>query len=105
MGFLCFLLNNPEILEKWLTSKKYGKVTRSRAERIKKLMEEVNKIIADSEMGKDCEIGQSYFMKEKIDKTKMDNIFKRKISPLLNEYYINDPDKIDEIKKLFDDFS
>ena len=65
----------------------------------------VNEIIADSEMGKDCEMGQSYFMKEKIDKTKMDNIFKRKISPLLNEYYINDPDKIDEIKKLFDDFS
>lgn len=98
-------LADPEILEKWLTSKKYGKETKSRAERVKKLMEEVNEIITASEMGKDCEIGQSYFMKEKIDKTKMDNIFKRKISPLLNEYYISDPDKIDEIKKLFDDFS
>ena len=97
-------LADPEILEKFLTSKK-GKVTKSRAKRVRELMEKVNEIIADSEMGKDCEIGQSYFMKEKIDKTKMDNIFKRKISPLLNEYYINDPDKIDEIKKLFDDFS
>mgnify|MGYP001480852316 FL=1 len=68
-------------------------------------MEKVNEIITASEMGKDCEMGQSYFMKEKIDKTKMDNIFKRKISPLLNEYYINDLDKITDIKKLFDDFS
>ena len=60
-------LADPEILEKWLTSKK-GKVTKSRAKRVRELMEKVNEIIADSEMGKDCEMGQSYFMKEKIDK-------------------------------------
>ena len=73
-----------EILSKWLNGKGTStKVT----EKVVSLMDDINDAIAESSIGEECQIGQSYFMKENLDKNKLQKIFVHKILPLLKEYY------------------
>ncbi len=64
-------------------------------------MDEINNIIAQSSLGEECQIGQSYFMKDNIDKTKLEKIFNYKILPLLKEYYFADKNQIKNIESKF----
>ena len=67
-------------------------------------MKSVNAEIEDSEVGVDCQIGQSYFMKKNMTNDKMQKIFERKILPLIKEYYFANPSKIKRITEIFDNF-
>ena len=64
-------------------------------------MDDINDTIEKSPIGKECQIGQSYFMKENIDKNKLKKIFDHKILPLLKEYYFADKKQIDDIQSKF----
>ena len=90
-----------EILEKFLM--KNG-TTSKQTKQICDLMEQVNAEIEDSVVGKDCQIGQTYFMKKDMTEEKMKKIFNRKILPLLKEYYFADKAKIETITELFEKF-
>ena len=87
-----------EILSKWLNEK--GTSTKVR-EKVVSLMDDINDAIEKSPIGKECQIGQSYFMKENIDKNKLKKIFDHKILPLLKEYYFADKKQIDDIQSKF----
>ena len=65
-------------------------------------MDDINDAIEKSPIGKECQIGQSYFMKENIDKNKLKKIFDYKILPLLKEYYFADKPQIVDIESEFD---
>ena len=67
-------------------------------------MKDVNSQIENSEVGKDCQIGQTYFMKKDMTEKKMKKIFERKILPLLKEYYFANNAKITDIKEIFRKF-
>lgn len=89
---------NYEILSKWMDGKGISKKIKNK---VVSFMNEINNIIAQSPLGEECQIGQSYFMKENIDKTKLEKIFNYKILPLLKEYYFADKDQIKEIEIKF----
>ena len=87
-----------EILSKWLNGKGTStKVT----EKVVSLMDDINDAIAESSIGEECQIGQSYFMKENLDKNKLQKIFEHKILPLLKEYYFADKPQIVDIESKF----
>ena len=67
------------------------------------LLNKINEKIAESVLGEDCQIGQSYFMKDKIwTKKRMQKVWQYEIKPLLKEYYFADKDQITKIKETFD---
>ena len=92
---------DPQILEKVLN--KSGMPPRH-VKKISDLMKDVNSQIENSEVGKDCQIGQTYFMKKDMTEKKMKKIFERKILPLLKEYYFANNAKITDIKEIFRKF-
>lgn len=67
----------------------------------KNIMEKLNEEIVKSK-GKDFQIGHSYFMKVK-DEKELKAVIDFKIKPLLEEYFVNDPNKLDKLNKLVDD--
>ena len=70
---------------------------------IVELMEKINEKITESVLGEDCQIGQSYFMKDKIwTKKRMQKVWQYEINPLLKEYYFADKEQIIKIKEIFD---
>ena len=64
-------------------------------------MDDINDAITESSIGEECQIGQSYFMKEDLDKNKLQKIFDHKILPLLKEYYFADKPQIEDIESKF----
>ena len=87
-----------EVLSKWMDEKGISKKIKSK---VVSFMDEINNTIAESPLGEECQIGQSYFMKNNIDKTKLEKIFNYKILPLLKEYYFADKNQIKEIESKF----
>ena len=66
-------------------------------------MVKINEKITESVLGEDCQIGQSYFMKDKIwTKKRMQKVWQYEINPLLKEYYFADKEQIIKIKEIFD---
>ena len=66
----------------------------------REIMEKLNEEIVKSK-GKDFQIGHSYFMKITNDE-ELETILKYKINPLLEEYFVNDPKRLEELKSLMD---
>lgn len=89
---------NSEVLSKWMDEKGISKKIKNK---VVSFMDEINNIIAQSSLGEECQIGQSYFMKDNIDKTKLEKIFNYKILPLLKEYYFADKNQIKNIESKF----
>ena len=81
-------------------------------QKIRDRMTELNdRIEKDRSLGRQFKIGHSYVTptsREKIGDAKrwFQNIVETEISPMLEEYWYDDPDKADEaVKKLLEDFS
>ena len=89
--------------EKWLLEKKADKTI---VDHILSAMRELNQSIAENihELGPGFQIGHSYFQqvsKESIDNNWLNEIVDYDISPLLSEYFFNEPEKVEEeLKKL-----
>ncbi|HNW82790.1 MAG TPA: AAA family ATPase [bacterium] len=66
----------------------------------REIMEKLNEEIVKSK-GKDFQIGHSYFMKVK-DEKKLKAVIDFKIKPLLEEYFVNDPNKLKEFYEIID---
>ncbi|HPY14007.1 MAG TPA: ATPase, partial [bacterium] len=66
-----------------------------------KIMEKLNEEIVKSK-GKDFQIGHSYFMKVNSDE-ELKTVLKYKIKPLLEEYFVNDSNKLENLIKLIDE--
>lgn len=67
----------------------------------KNIMEKLNSEIVKSK-GKDFQIGHSYFMKVNSDE-ELKTVLKYKIKPLLEEYFVNDSNKLENLIKLIDE--
>ena len=64
------------------------------------IMEKLNEEIVKSK-GKDFQIGHSYFMKVTNDE-ELETVLTYKIKPLLEEYFVNDPNKLKEFYEIID---
>jgi 5-methylcytosine-specific restriction protein B len=62
-------------------------------------IERMNKQISDEMQSEDFRIGHSYFMKEDLDSYKLREIVEFEIKPLLQEYFFDKQEKIEEILK------
>ena len=92
------LMPNEQILTKWLQSNS----SKIDVERAVKLLTDVNSRISnDEKLGKDFQIGHSYFMIKELDKTKLSDLWRFRIRPLLAEYYFEDQSKLKEFERLF----
>ena len=63
----------------------------------------LNKYISDSYLGKDYQIGHSYFMQIKNDDD-LAFVLEYKIKPLLEEYFYGDNDAFDEAKRIISEY-
>ena len=91
---------DPNILQQYLEQNNPGQAINNS---IVELMDKINEKIAESVLGEDCQIGQSYFMKDKIwTKKRMQKVWQYEIKPLLKEYYFADKEQTIKIKEIFD---
>ncbi len=67
------------------------------------IIKEINKEIEES-LGKGFKIGHSYFCKESLDEEQLKRIVKYDIMPLLEEYWFDEPKKIDECHTKLKDY-
>lgn len=66
----------------------------------REIMENLNEKIKKYKSS-DFQIGHSYFMKVTNDE-ELETVLKYKINPLLEEYFVNDPKRLEELKSLMD---
>ena len=62
----------------------------------------LNQYISESHLGKDYQIGHSYFMKIEND-SDLKFVLKYKIEPLLEEYFYGDINGFDQVNKIIED--
>jgi 5-methylcytosine-specific restriction protein B len=69
--------------------------------KITKFFERINtQISEDEKLGRHYQVGHSYFMtKDKLDEQGLNRIWKYAIKPILEEYYFEDPEKIEAFKE------
>jgi MoxR-like ATPase len=92
------LMPSPEILAKWLTENPSSIPT----EKLVQFMRDLNsKINEDEKLGRHFQIGHSYFMEKNIDITRIREIWRFKLLPLLEEYYFQEPRELDKYTKMF----
>lgn len=64
-------------------------------DKIKLFFVNLNKtILNDEKLGRHYQLGHSYFIKEKLDETKIRRIWKYALIPILEEYYFEEPEQI-----------
>ena len=90
--------SNIEILSKWL--KKNYNINEINPDTIVNLLKELNTIIEDR-LGREFEIGYSYFMKKNLNYKQLERIKEYAIMPLIEQYFFGKKKNIDEIKKIF----
>ena len=94
------LLPDVQILVKWLEVN----APNSDKEKVGEFLKELNGRIGGKEkLGKHYLVGHSYFMINDLDKLKIRDIWELRILPLLEEYYFEEPDELNEIKKRFEE--
>lgn len=67
---------------------------------LKNLLNDINYKIVE-EIGREYQIGHSYFMVPELDKTKLKRIMNYAILPLIEQYFIGRKDKVEEIKQIY----
>lgn len=90
-------LHNSNILRKWFEDNEPSKL---HSENIIKMLEDINKVITDK-LGREYQIGQSYFMKSNMDKKSLERIITYAILPLVEQYFFGKKERIDEIKQIY----
>jgi hypothetical protein len=94
------LLPDEQILMKWLDVN----APNSEKEKVVAFLRELNgKIGGKEKLGKHYLVGHSYFMINDLDKLKIRDIWELRILPLLEEYYFEETEELNEIKKRFEE--
>jgi 5-methylcytosine-specific restriction enzyme B len=86
--------SNPDLLRKWF--KDYP--SKVDPETIINMLENINKIITEK-LGREYQIGYSYFMKKDLDHISLKTIIDYAIVPLLEQYFFGKKERLEEIKK------
>lgn len=63
------------------------------------MLEEINKVIVER-LGREYQIGQSYFMKENLDNNTLKRIIDYAIIPLLEQYFFGKKERLEELKEI-----
>jgi hypothetical protein len=86
---------NGNILDSWY---KDNNITEVEPHQIVALLNEINKKISE-QIGREYQIGYSYFMVKNLDKMKLKNIIDYAITPLIQQYFFGKKQKVEEIKQ------
>jgi hypothetical protein len=89
-----------QILQKWL---EHNNVSIDRGKLVSFLHKINLNIREDEKLGKHFQVGHSYFMRVNLDQKKLDAILKYNLIPLLEEYYFEDEEAINDVKKAFNE--
>jgi len=68
-------------------------------------IEKINETVSVDMMSGDFAIGHSYFMRDDLDKEKLKAVIEYQLSPLLEEYYFDRPERVGEILKDIRDYA
>lgn len=72
-------------------------------ERLLKIFHDLNDSIkTESKLGPHYQIGHSYFMKQQINETKLSRMWNYSIKPIIEEYYMDDPEAVEKCGKFFE---
>jgi len=63
------------------------------------MLENINKIIVER-LGREYQIGQSYFMKKDLDADSLNRIIDYAIIPLLDQYFFGKKERLQELKQI-----
>jgi 5-methylcytosine-specific restriction protein B len=88
---------NGDILYSWYQD---NNITEVDPKQIVTLLNEINKKISEL-IGREYQIGYSYFMVKNLDRIKLKNIIDYAITPLIEQYFFGKKQKVDEIKQLW----
>lgn len=91
------LLPNGTILKNFLQNYPPSGVT---ADSVVEIFKAINQIISeDNKLGKYYQLGHSYFFNRQLDEEAIKRIWKYSIKPILQEYYFEENERLDEIEK------
>lgn len=94
------MIPDEQILSKWLQLHSSS----IEVEKVVRFFREINSRIGDDQkLGKDFRIGHSYFMIDELDKSKLRDLWRFRIYPLLEEYYFDDPNKLQDFTGLLEE--
>ena len=100
--FIDFYPNtNLEILSKWMKKNYNGNEINTSI--IVNLLKELNAII-DDRLGREFEIGYSYFMKKNLSLKYLERIKEYAIMPLMQQYFFGKKKSIEDIQTIFDKY-
>ena len=88
---------NGDVLYSWY---KDNNITEVDPHQIVTLLNEINKKISE-QIGREYQIGYSYFMVKNLDKKKLKNIIDYAITPLIEQYFFGKKQKVEEIKQIW----
>jgi 5-methylcytosine-specific restriction protein B len=87
---------NGDILYSWYKTNNIKEVD---PKQIVTLLNEINKKISEL-IGREYQIGYSYFMVKNLDRIKLKNIIDYAITPLVEQYFFGKKQKVEEIKQI-----
>ena len=88
---------NGDVLYSWY---KDNNITEVDPHQLVTLLNEINKKISE-QIGREYQIGYSYFMVKNLDKKKLKNIIDYAITPLIEQYFFGKKQKVEEIKQIW----
>ena len=88
---------NGDVLYSWYRE---NNMTEVEPHQIVTLLNEINKKISE-QIGREYQIGYSYFMVKNLDKMKLKNIIDYAITPLIEQYFFGKKQKVEEIKQIW----
>ena len=88
---------NGDVLYSWY---KDNNITDVDPHQIVTLLNETNKKISE-QLGREYQIGYSYFMIKNLDKKKLENIIDYAIIPLIEQYFFGKKQKVEEVKQIW----
>jgi 5-methylcytosine-specific restriction protein B len=88
---------NGEILYSWYKTNNIKEVD---PKKIVNLLDEINKKISEL-IGREYQIGYSYFMVKNLDRIKIKNIIDYAIIPIIEQYFFGKKQKVEEIKQIW----
>ena len=94
--FIDFYSASNGILENWF---KENNVEKEITSNILKMLSQINEQITQ-QLGKEYQIGYSYFMLRKLDREKVNRIISYAIIPLLEQYFFGKGPKLEELKHI-----